>query len=56
MLRYGAGPKTLFPLNPSHNLRGDKKTGLPDGAFTHVATNIGFHVVPDSQAALNGEV
>lgn len=31
-----------------------QKTGLADGAFTHVATNIGFHVVPDSEAALNG--
>ncbi|KAL2138696.1 hypothetical protein VTI28DRAFT_6369 [Corynascus sepedonium] len=30
-----------------------QKTGLEDGAFTHVATNIGFHVVPDSEAALN---
>lgn len=25
-----------------------------DGEFTHVATNIGFHVVPDSEAALDG--
>ncbi|KAH6632251.1 S-adenosyl-L-methionine-dependent methyltransferase [Chaetomium tenue] len=31
-----------------------QKTGLEDGAFTHVATNIGLHVVPDSEAALNG--
>ncbi|KAL2164870.1 hypothetical protein VTH06DRAFT_166 [Thermothelomyces fergusii] len=30
-----------------------QKTGLPHGAFTHVATNIGFHVIPDSEAALN---
>ncbi|KAK4044119.1 hypothetical protein C8A01DRAFT_43050 [Parachaetomium inaequale] len=30
-----------------------QKNGLDDGAFTHVATNIGFHVVPDSEAALN---
>ncbi|KAK3898368.1 S-adenosyl-L-methionine-dependent methyltransferase [Staphylotrichum tortipilum] len=30
-----------------------QKNGLPDGTFTHVATNIGFHVVPDSEAALN---
>ncbi|KAG7287433.1 hypothetical protein NEMBOFW57_006944 [Staphylotrichum longicolle] len=30
-----------------------QKTGLADGAFTHVATNIGFHVVPNSEAALN---
>ncbi|KAK4233019.1 S-adenosyl-L-methionine-dependent methyltransferase [Achaetomium macrosporum] len=30
-----------------------QKTGLADGAFTHVATNIGFHVVPDSEAALH---
>lgn len=30
-----------------------QKTGLEDGAFTHVATNIGFHVVPDSEAALD---
>ncbi|KAL2262715.1 hypothetical protein VTK26DRAFT_304 [Humicola hyalothermophila] len=28
-------------------------TGLPDKSFTHVAVNIGFHVVPDSEAALN---
>ncbi|KAK3307398.1 S-adenosyl-L-methionine-dependent methyltransferase [Chaetomium strumarium] len=30
-----------------------QKTGLADCTFTHVATNIGFHVVPDSEAALN---
>ncbi|KAL2132434.1 hypothetical protein VTI74DRAFT_3803 [Chaetomium olivicolor] len=30
-----------------------EKTGLPNGTFTHVATNIAFHVVPDSEAALN---
>ncbi len=32
-----------------------QKTGLADGSFTHVATNIGFHVVPDSEAALSGK-
>jgi ubiquinone/menaquinone biosynthesis C-methylase UbiE len=31
-----------------------QKIVLPDASFTHVATNIGFHVVPDSEAALNG--
>ncbi|KAK4151020.1 S-adenosyl-L-methionine-dependent methyltransferase [Chaetomidium leptoderma] len=30
-----------------------QKIPFADGAFTHVATNIGFHVVPDSEAALN---
>ncbi|AEO60937.1 methyltransferase-like protein [Thermothelomyces thermophilus ATCC 42464] len=30
-----------------------QRTGLDDGAFTHVATSIGFHVIPDSEAALN---
>lgn len=30
-----------------------QKNGLADRSFTHVATNIGFHVVPDSEAALN---
>ncbi|KAJ4289416.1 hypothetical protein N0V88_006896 [Collariella sp. IMI 366227] len=30
-----------------------QENGLPTGAFTHVATNIGFHVVSDSEAALN---
>ncbi|KAH6856164.1 S-adenosyl-L-methionine-dependent methyltransferase [Chaetomium sp. MPI-CAGE-AT-0009] len=30
-----------------------QKTGLESGAFTHVATNIGLHVVPDSEAALD---
>lgn len=35
-------------------LTGKQKNGLPDRSFTHVATNIGFHVVPDSEAALNG--
>jgi ubiquinone/menaquinone biosynthesis C-methylase UbiE len=32
-----------------------QKTGLESGAFTHVATNIGLHVVPDSEAALDGK-
>ncbi len=32
-----------------------QKTGLADSSFTHVATNIGFHVVPDSEAALSGK-
>ncbi|KAK3311817.1 S-adenosyl-L-methionine-dependent methyltransferase [Apodospora peruviana] len=30
-----------------------QKTGLPSGEFSHVTTNIGFHVVPDSKAALD---
>ncbi|KAK4134466.1 S-adenosyl-L-methionine-dependent methyltransferase [Trichocladium antarcticum] len=30
-----------------------QKMRFDDGAFTHVATNIGFHVVPDSEAALD---
>ena len=32
-----------------------QNTGFADGAFTHVATNLGMHVMPDSEAALNGE-
>ncbi|KAK4159825.1 putative methylase [Cladorrhinum sp. PSN259] len=30
-----------------------QKTGLADGQFTHVTTNIGYHVIPDSEAALD---
>lgn len=33
-----------------------QKTGLADGQFTHVATNFGYHVIPDSEAALDGKV
>ncbi|KAK4125712.1 S-adenosyl-L-methionine-dependent methyltransferase [Parathielavia appendiculata] len=33
-----------------------QNTGLADASFTHVATNIGYHVVPDSEAALNESI
>ncbi|KAK4096095.1 S-adenosyl-L-methionine-dependent methyltransferase [Parathielavia hyrcaniae] len=33
-----------------------QNTGLADASFTHVATNMGFHVVPDSKAALNESI
>lgn len=32
-----------------------QNTGLPSGEFTHVTTNIGFQVIPDSKAALDGK-
>jgi len=31
-----------------------QKTGLADGQFTHVVTSFGYHVIPDSEAALDG--
>ncbi|GAB1319398.1 hypothetical protein MFIFM68171_09608 [Madurella fahalii] len=30
-----------------------QKTGLASGSFSHVATNIAFHVMPDSEAAVD---
>ncbi|KAM7216247.1 hypothetical protein V8F06_008366 [Rhypophila decipiens] len=33
-----------------------QSTGLPSGEFTHVTTNIGFQVIPDSRAALDEAV
>ncbi len=35
-------------------LTDEQNIGFADGSFTHVATNLGFHVVPDSEVALNG--
>lgn len=32
-----------------------QNTGLPSGEFSHVITNIGFQVIPDSKAALDGK-
>ncbi|KAK4188265.1 S-adenosyl-L-methionine-dependent methyltransferase [Podospora australis] len=40
-------------VNTTAEIIDGQKTGLPDGEFTHVATNIGFHVIPDSETALN---
>ncbi|KAK4139636.1 methyltransferase [Dichotomopilus funicola] len=33
-----------------------EKTGFDNGTFTHVATNLGFHVIPDSESALNDAI
>ncbi|OIW28761.1 S-adenosyl-L-methionine-dependent methyltransferase [Coniochaeta ligniaria NRRL 30616] len=33
-----------------------QKTGFPDNEFTHLTMNIGFHVVPDSEAALRESI
>ena len=52
-VRPASGSVGLDSLSCSHPRQ---KTGLADGSFTHVATNIGFHVVPDSEAALSGKL
>ena len=36
------------------NRRRIQKTGLESAAFTHFTMNIGFHMIPDSEAALDG--
>ena len=51
-VRPSSGSVGFGPLSCSQMRQ---KTGLADGSFTHVATNIGFHVVPDSEAALSGK-
>ncbi|KAB5555035.1 S-adenosyl-L-methionine-dependent methyltransferase [Coniochaeta sp. 2T2.1] len=33
-----------------------QKTGFPDNEFSHLTMNIGFHVVPDSEAALKESI
>ncbi|KAK3985185.1 S-adenosyl-L-methionine-dependent methyltransferase [Cladorrhinum sp. PSN332] len=33
-----------------------QNTGLADGQFTHVTTNIGYHVIPDSEKALDESI
>lgn len=35
-------------------LSSEQKSGLPSDSFTHVVSNLVYHVVPDSKAALQG--
>ncbi|KAK4448443.1 putative methylase [Podospora aff. communis PSN243] len=39
--------------NTEANVVDAQKTNLPSSSFSHVTMNIGFHVVPDSEAALD---
>ncbi|KAK3687430.1 S-adenosyl-L-methionine-dependent methyltransferase [Podospora appendiculata] len=43
-------------VNTEANQIDAQNTGLPSGEFTHVTANIGFHVIPDSESALDESI